>query len=98
MPANLHYPDLAERVHSQGVLQPVLYGDVDFTARPYRLATEPDDVSSLPRSLGDRGAILADERVVELMSTATMLGDVVADPYASLMAEHSFKSLIDMLK
>ena len=27
-----------------------------------------------------------------------MLGDVVADPYATLMAEHGFKSLIEMLK
>ena len=31
------------------------------------------------------------------MSTATMLGDVVADPYASLMETQTFKGLIDML-
>jgi ER-bound oxygenase mpaB/B'/Rubber oxygenase, catalytic domain len=93
-----HYPELAERVRAQQELQPDLYGDVDFSARPYRLATEPDDVSSLPRWVADREPILADERVVELMSTATMLGDVVADPYATLMAERSFKDLIDMLK
>jgi hypothetical protein len=93
-----HYPALAERVRGQQELQPDLYGDVDFSARPYRLATERDDVSSLPRWVADREPILADERVVELMSTATMLGDVVADPYATLMAERSFKDLIDMLK
>ncbi|HEX4109495.1 MAG TPA: hypothetical protein VHX88_15265 [Solirubrobacteraceae bacterium] len=97
MPTPPHYPELVARVHRQRELQPVLYGDVDFTARPYRLAAEPDDVSSLPRSVADRDAILADTRVVELMSTATMLGDVVADPYASLMADYSFKGLIDML-
>jgi hypothetical protein len=98
MSTHPHYPELAERVRRQRELQPMLYGDVDFMARPYRLAPDPADESSLPSGLADRDAILADERVVELMSTATMLGDVVADPYASLMAEHSFKGLIDMLK
>ncbi len=98
MHQSLHYPHLAERVHLQQELQPRLYGDVDFTIHPYRLATGPDDVSSLPGWVADRAAILQDEKVVELMSTATMLGDVVADPYASLMAERSFKGLIDMLK
>jgi hypothetical protein len=98
MSTHPHYPDLAARVHRQRDLQPGLYGDVDFTAQPYRLATDPRDTSSLPRWVADRDAILTDARVVELMSTATMLGDVVADPYATLMAEHGFKSLIDMLK
>jgi hypothetical protein len=93
-----HYPELAERVHGQRECQPDLYGDVDFAARPFRLATAPDDASSLPRWVADREPILADEPVVELMSTATMLGDVVADPYATLMTQRSFKELIDMLK
>ena len=95
---HLHYPELARRVQRQRDEQPLLYGDIDFAAKPYRLATGPDDASSLPRALGDRSEILADERVVELISTATMLGDVGADPYASLMADHSFKGLIDMLR
>lgn len=95
---SVHYPDLAERVHSQPELQPVLYGEVDFTKKPYRLADQPGDESSLPEWVAPRAPILEDEKVVELMSTATMLGDVVADPYASLMAERSFKGLIDMLK
>ncbi len=93
-----HYPELAERVHRQQELQPALYGEVDFTAQPYRLATAAGDESSLPRWVADREQILADERVVELMSTATMLGDVVGDPYASLMGDRSFKELIDMLR
>ncbi|HET6506975.1 MAG TPA: hypothetical protein VFG42_09310 [Baekduia sp.] len=97
MPQSTHFPALAERVHRQRTLQPGLYGDVDFTARPYRLATGATDETALPAWVDDRAAILADERLVELMSTATMLGDVVADPYASLMATRSFKSLIDML-
>ena len=95
---SLHYPDLAARVLGQQQLQPRLYGDVDFTAQPYRLATGPDDESSLPTWVASRSKVMGDERVVELMRTATMLGDVVADPYASLMAERSFKGLIDMLK
>jgi hypothetical protein len=97
MHRGVHFPALAERVHSQRVLQPGLYGDVDFTARPYRLATALEDESALPPKIDDRAAILADDRVVELMSTATMLGDVVADPYASLMAERPFKGLVDLL-
>ena len=48
-----YYPDLAERVRSQRELQPDLYGDVDLMARPYRLATEPDDLSSLPSWVAD---------------------------------------------
>lgn len=95
---SLHYPVLAERVRSQRELQPALYGDVDFSLKPYRLADQLEDISSLPPRLDSRKDILADAPVVELMRTATMLGDVVADPYASLMAERSFKGLIEMLK
>lgn len=98
MPDALHYPDLAARVRGQRELQPRLYGEVDFAAKPHRLATDPADRSSLPGWVADRAPLLADPRVVELISTATMLGDVVADPYASLMAERPFKGLIEMLK
>src|SRR3954453_20136039 len=94
----LHFPELSKRVRSQRKALPALYGDVDFSARPYRLALDPGDESSLPKWVADRGELLADERAVELMSTATMLGDVVADAYAALMEQRSFKSLIDMLQ
>lgn len=97
MPKTLHFPQLAKRVRSQRTTLPSLYGDVDFSAKPHRLALDPGDESSLPRWVADRGPLLEDERVVELMSTATMLGDVVADPYAALMEQQSLKSLIDML-
>ncbi|MEY8014758.1 DUF2236 domain-containing protein [Mycobacterium servetii] len=93
-----YYPELARRVRSQRDLQPELYGDFDFDRRPDRLATEPDAESALPAWIAERATILDDERVVELMSTATMLGDVVADPYAALMTTHSVTHLIDMLK
>lgn len=97
MSVALHYPELAERMHSQRELLPGLYGDVDFTAQPYRLALGADDESSLPAWVAPRDEYLRDDRTVELISTATMLGDVVADAYASLMAQQSFKGLIEML-
>lgn len=93
-----YYPELAQRVHSQRDLQPDLYGDFDFDRQPDRLATEPDADSALPAWVADRAPILKDERVLELISTATLLGDVVADPYAALMATYSVTQLIDMLK
>jgi len=98
MPKRLHFPELAKRVRSQRKALPSLYGDVDFSAQPYRLALDPDDESSLPRRVADRGRLLEDEATIELISTATMLGDVVADAYAALMEERTFKSLIDMLQ
>ncbi|OCB17401.1 hypothetical protein A5674_11755 [Mycobacterium malmoense] len=93
-----YYPELARRVRSQRDLQPDLYGDFDFDRRPDRLATEPGVDSALPAWVADRAPILEDDRVVELMSTATLLGDVVADPYAALMNSYSVAHLIDMLK
>src|SRR3954464_11929895 len=97
MRKTVHFPELAKRVRGQRKALPSLYGDVDFSARPYRLALDPDDDSSLPRWVADRADLLDDERTIELMSIATMLGDVVADPYAALMERQSLKSLIDML-
>jgi hypothetical protein len=98
MPENLYYPTLADRVRSQKVLQPSLYGAVDFDAPPYRLAMTRADRASLPARVADRFAILANAQLVELIRTTTMLGDVVADPYAALMAQRSFKGLIEMLE
>ncbi|RFZ20879.1 hypothetical protein VIMS_00765 [Mycobacterium marinum] len=93
-----HYPELARRVRSQRELQPDLYGGFDFDHQPERLATEPDVDSALPTWVADRAPILEDDRVLELISTATMLGDVVADPYAALMSTRTVTQLIDMLK
>jgi hypothetical protein len=93
-----YYPELARRVRSQRDLQPGLYGDFDFDQQPDRLATEPDVDSALPAWVADRAPILKDRRVTELIRTATMLGDVVADPYAALISTTSVAHLIDMLK
>ena len=93
----VHYPELASRMRSQAHLQPDLYGGVDFDRSPYRHTTDPEVASALPRWVGDREAILRSERVVELISTATMLGDVVADPYASLVDQYGVRGLTAML-
>jgi hypothetical protein len=93
-----YFPELAERVRSQRLLQPDLYGAVDFDRTPYRLTTDPDVHSALPAWVAPREPILADERAVELISTATMLGDVVADPYAALVPTYGVPGLIGMLR
>jgi len=83
-----YYPALAQRVRSQRDLQPDMYGNFDFDRQPERLATEPGVDSALPEWVAGREPILEDHRVTELIGTATMLGDVVADPYAALMTKH----------
>ncbi|MFL1431082.1 MULTISPECIES: DUF2236 domain-containing protein [unclassified Nocardiopsis] len=93
-----HYPELAERVRSQHALQPDLYGDVDFDTPPYRFTADPDARTALPAWVADRGELLEDTRLVELVRTATLLGDVVADPYASLLPRHGVPGLIGMLR
>lgn len=93
----LHYPELADRVRSQRDLQPAMYGDVDLTATPYRFTVDPAVKSSLPGWVADRGPLLEDDATIELMRTATMLGDVVADPYAALVDTYGTKGLIQML-
>jgi hypothetical protein len=94
----VHYPELAQRVRSQAELQPGLYGGIDFTRPPYRHTEDPDVTSTLPSWADDRGRILGNDRIVELIATATMLGDVVADPYASLAEEYGVRSLTAMLQ
>ena len=93
-----HYPGLAERVRSQAALQPDLYGDVDFETPPHRHTADPDVPSALHPRMGRRAATLDDERTVELIATTTLLGDVVADPYASLEPRFGTKTLVAMLR
>lgn len=93
-----HYPELAERVRAQAALQPDLYGAVDFDRAPFRHTTDPDVRSSLQPGFGRRAATLDDERTVELIATTTLLGDVVADPYAALEPRYGTKTLVGMLR
>ncbi|TDD83988.1 DUF2236 domain-containing protein [Saccharopolyspora karakumensis] len=94
----LHHPELADRVRAQHRRIPDLYGSIDFDRTPHRFTTDPQVRSDLPAWVADRDSVLADERAVELIRTTTMLGDVVADPYAALAKQHGAKSLIDMLR
>lgn len=87
---------LRDRVRRQREELPVLYGDVDFDLVPERLALGPDDESDLPSHVKvSRAELLADDDVVDLMTTATMLGDVVCDAYVCLMPELGMQRLID---
>lgn len=94
----LHYPELETRVRSQPERQPDLYGAVDFDRTPYRFTADVTVKSALPSWVGAREPILADERIVELIRTATMLGDAVADPYAALVPRYGVPGLIGMLR
>ena len=91
------HPSLAqvqERIAYQRTALPVMYGDVDFSATPERYTEQVED-SSLPKSLRHLPPPPADMK--ERVKAYTMLGDITADAYASLMGEYGFKRLVDML-
>ena len=98
MTTTVHYPELAETVRAQRTRVPSLYGDFDFDTGPYRLTTDPEVPSALPKWVGDRNALLDDEQAVELVRTATFLADAPADAYAALCAERSVTDLIGMVR
>jgi hypothetical protein len=97
MNAPLH-PELWQRARAQAAAVPAIYGNVDFDAQPYRFATAPDDVSTLPEALtGERPRVLADAEAVDLVRAYTMMGDIVADAYAALIPTYGLQTLIAML-
>lgn len=90
---------LRARVRHQRDELPALYGDIDFDLVPERLALEPDDVTDLPASSKvTRADLFADQDLVDLMATATMLGDVVCDAYIALTPELGMHRLIEMAR
>lgn len=89
---------LEDRVRSQRTAVPLLYGDVDFDRAPFRFTDDPADQSSLPDWVADRAPLLADQELVDLMGTATMLGDALADPYAALAGAHGVPKLAGWLR
>lgn len=93
-----YYPELRDRVRAQGTGHPELYGRIDFDEEPYRFTTDPTVESALPTWVADRGPVLADDRLVELIRTTTMLGDAVADPYAALAGTYGVRGLAAMVK
>ncbi len=94
----VHYPELAEQVAKQSVLRPDIYARIDFDETPFRFTTDPEVKSGLPEWVTAREPYLSNERLVELMRTSTMLGDVVADSYAALLPEVGMRRLVGMLK
>ncbi|NLV56459.1 MAG: DUF2236 domain-containing protein [Acidimicrobiales bacterium] len=90
---------LRERVRHQRDELPVVYGDIDFDLVPERLALGPDDETDLPPSIKiTREELFADTELIDLMSTATMLGDVVCDAYVALLPEVGMRGLIEMAR
>jgi hypothetical protein len=90
---------LRERVRRQRDELPGMYGEIDFDRVPERLALDLDDESDLPDFVRiSREELLADSELVDLMATATMLGDVVCDAYVALVPELGMQRLIEMVR
>jgi len=91
---------LWEKVRAQKTRIPSLYGDIDFDITPERFTDSMDVRSTLPPHFARkyRKKILADHDKVDRARAYTLLGDTVADAYAALMSEYSFRDLIGMLK
>jgi hypothetical protein len=98
-PTTTPLSELQAKVRAQKTLNPRLYGDVDFELVPERFTSDVHVRSQLPPDLASeyRSAILADREKVDRQLAYTMLGDVVADPYAALIHEYGFRRLVDML-
>ncbi|RAN37309.1 oxygenase MpaB family protein [Hyphomonas pacifica] len=86
--------DVHERIERQKMALPMMYGDVDFSQAPERY-TENIAESSMASYADKFPAPPAEMR--ERVKAYTMLGDVTADAYASLMATYGFKRLVEML-
>ena len=91
---------LWEKVRAQKTRIPSLYGDIDFDVTPERFTDSMDIRSTLPTHFANkyREKILNDRQKVERARAYTLLGDTVADAYAALMSEYSFRDLIAMLR
>lgn len=90
---------LRERVRRQRDELPGMYGDIDFDHVPYRLALGPDDETDLPEHVKvSRAELLADKELIDVMATATMLGDIVCDAYVARMPDFGMQQLIEMVR
>ncbi|MBS1848930.1 MAG: DUF2236 domain-containing protein [Actinobacteria bacterium] len=90
--------DLQARVRRQSDELPIMYGDIDFDAVPERLALEDGAETDLPSHVKvTREELLADHDLIELMATATMLGDIVCDSYVARMPDFGMAELIRMV-
>ena len=90
---------LRDRVRHQRDALPGVYGDIDFDLVPERLALGLDDVSDLPPHVKvSRAELLADTELMDLMTTATMLGDVICDAYVARLPDYGMLGLIEMVR
>ncbi|CAN5557665.1 oxygenase MpaB family protein [soil metagenome] len=90
---------LRDRVRLQRDELPGVYGDIDFDLVPERLALEPDDETDFPPSVKvTRAELFADTELIDLMATATMLGDVICDAYVARLPDHGMLGLIEMVR
>lgn len=88
----------AESVVGQRVELPGIYGDVDFSIVPERLDAEATvDDARFANSRDAVARVFDNPPLVEMVRNYTMTGDRVADAYASLIPEHGFRTLVDML-
>jgi hypothetical protein len=95
---NVAVETLRERVRRQRDELPGMYGDIDFDQVPERLALRPDDESDYPSHVKvPRAALLADAELIDVMATATMLGDVVCDAYVARLPDFGMQRLIQMV-
>lgn len=89
---------LQARVRRQRDELPVMYGNIDFDAVPERLALEPGAETDLPPQVKvTREELLADTELIDLLATATMLGDVVCDSYVARLGDYGMQKLIQMV-
>lgn len=89
----------ADTVLAQKMIIPKIYGSVDFDQLPERYIKD-FDLEALPpsrhRSYCER--VLENPELVERVRNYTMMGDKVADAYASLIPEYGFRALVTMLE
>lgn len=89
---------LWQRVESQKLENPAIYGNVDFSIIPERFAAKAEDHSTISGKYeAERAALLADRDMMEFIRAYSMMGDRVADAYAGLMREYGFRRLVEML-
>ena len=90
--------ELSNRIATQAVEIPSMYGRIDFSIVPERFAAGAADATALgPEYAALRPKLLADEDLVCRIEAYTMLGDTPADAYAALMPDHGFRRLVSML-
>lgn len=99
MSQQVNHQALTDRVERQRAQLPAMYAVLAPDHLPERLALTLDDPSDLDDVRGgDRAALLADTALMELMVTATLLGDVVADSYAMQLPKYGMGRLVEMLR